>query len=612
MAKFAGKVRPLTREEFEEQIEAVRRARPDVAQHFGVRGLNLKTDHWSVYIRQSLKEQSRNNRVAEYLLSAALEAFKLNVVVPIEYILYDHETGEHMERPVFLMIRQELIAKRRIAGIISPKLDRLSRIPSHIADFERRCEHVRVIYWFGDVPNGTDPISKSLRQSIAIGAQFVLHANRENARSGSIGRIIKGGVPAGRAAFGYVYCPIPESDKRAAWRLDAVQEGALVPFNAFQLSGMHQLTNYFVEGSQAHSAAIIFYLAAVERRSSTYIVNYLIEHGSLATQGVWRDTTIRYILHNTIYYGVGMYNTKELVENPDHAVNDDITAKPRRTVAQPKPQSEWHAFSVPALVDKATWDAAQLSIADASRWRGRSKPRIETLLRGFILCPKCGNLMKYCGPQPPKVRFPYYRCSKRLYRHDPERCEFNKCIRADIAEERAKQALLLILTQPEVLQRAAEQIINSDIEGGGVANQAKYWLSKEKEANAELKRIQRGFIAGILSESEAALHTQQAREKLEEAQQKARQAQRALENRTSILKTLEGIGEELRQLGPLILDDIPKAHIIMNQLECAYIPDPDGSGEGKLYAFYSDDRPHPRYGPQRGFHLSLQSVRLGL
>ena len=102
-------------------------------QGFGVTGCDLSESRWwAAYTRQSTEEQRNNNRLAEYLLTCAREAKALGVVVPREYILYDAVTGEHLERPNMVYLRQELIGNREIAGVIFPALDRLSREPVHI------------------------------------------------------------------------------------------------------------------------------------------------------------------------------------------------------------------------------------------------------------------------------------------------------------------------------------------------------------------------------------------------------------------------------------------------------------------------------------------------
>ena len=57
-------------------------------------------------------------------------------------------------------------------------------------------DHFGVSYHYGDAPNGSDPISQMMRQTLAHVAKFVKLTNRKNNRAGNIGRVLKGMVPA--------------------------------------------------------------------------------------------------------------------------------------------------------------------------------------------------------------------------------------------------------------------------------------------------------------------------------------------------------------------------------------------------------------------------------
>ncbi len=85
---------------------------------------------WAAYCRQSLDQQSHNNRLPEYLLTLAKMAKDQGVTVPREYIFYDHETGEHLDRPEMMFIRHNLVGKRKIVGILFADLRCLSREPA--------------------------------------------------------------------------------------------------------------------------------------------------------------------------------------------------------------------------------------------------------------------------------------------------------------------------------------------------------------------------------------------------------------------------------------------------------------------------------------------------
>ena len=128
-------------------------------------------------------------------------------------------------------LRKELIAQRRIAGVIITHQGRLSANPLDQLVFERECSHYRVRLVFGDAPSGTDWATTAGRQLMAQANLLRLTTTREGARAGNIGRVLKGMVPAHKAAYGYRYQRDAEISKdgrvrikRAWWDVDQSDE----------------------------------------------------------------------------------------------------------------------------------------------------------------------------------------------------------------------------------------------------------------------------------------------------------------------------------------------------------------------------------------------------
>lgn len=123
-------IETITEEELDGYIvEAAKAA--GYEKGFGVTGCDLGMPvWWAAYCRQSLDQQSQNNRVPEYLLTLARMAKDHGVVVPREYILYDHVTGEHLDRPGMQILRHDLVDKKKVLGIFFADLRCLSREPA--------------------------------------------------------------------------------------------------------------------------------------------------------------------------------------------------------------------------------------------------------------------------------------------------------------------------------------------------------------------------------------------------------------------------------------------------------------------------------------------------
>jgi hypothetical protein len=66
---------------------------------FGVTGCDLSLSHWwTTYNRQSTREQAENDRLGEYLLTSARLAKQNGGIVPREYVIYDADSSEDLNR----------------------------------------------------------------------------------------------------------------------------------------------------------------------------------------------------------------------------------------------------------------------------------------------------------------------------------------------------------------------------------------------------------------------------------------------------------------------------------------------------------------------------------
>jgi hypothetical protein len=137
-------VEVMSRERLDRYItEAAKAAGYEVG--FGVTGCDLNLRHWWVaYARQSTREQAENDRLGEYLLTCARLAKQNGGIVPREYVIYDAESSEDLNRTGMIWLRKELIAGRRVAGIVIPFQGRLSADPLHQLAFERECAYYDV------------------------------------------------------------------------------------------------------------------------------------------------------------------------------------------------------------------------------------------------------------------------------------------------------------------------------------------------------------------------------------------------------------------------------------------------------------------------------------
>ncbi len=116
-------------------------------------------------------------------------------------------------------------------------------------------------------------------------------------------------------------------------------------------------------------------------------------YASRGARGIWSHTIIQTLLDNETYAGVWHYGNRK-------------GAQRQRT-----PVSEQMAVSVPAIVDRATWDAAQ-KLRIHNKAMSKRNTRYEYLLRGRIRC-GCGSAMTGRGLGDHNSR--RYVCVSRTY-----------------------------------------------------------------------------------------------------------------------------------------------------------------------------------------------------
>jgi hypothetical protein len=120
--------------------------------------------------------------------------------------------------------------------------------------------------------------------------------------------------------------------------------------------------------------------------------------------GRWYRATVARILKNPAYTGTFYYGKTTYVQ--DQGV----------TRVRKNPPSEWQAVPIPALIDRATYDAVQERLSTLrTQTRGRP-PRTPSLIKGIGRCGQCGGPVQAGPPSRDKrtgePRRHYYRCGR--------------------------------------------------------------------------------------------------------------------------------------------------------------------------------------------------------
>jgi len=453
------------------------------SEGFGIKGCDLThSPWWAAYTRQSSEEQANNNRLPEYLLTCAREAKKLGIVVPIEYILYDTVTGEHLERPGMVRLRK-LLSGRDIAGVIFPALDCLSREPLHQQIFEMEATHYTVQIHYADVPNGNDPNSQFTRTILAHAAKLVKLANRRNNRGGNIGRVVSGSVPAGKPSYGYTY--------RADYQ--GLEHGKRKLVRAWWEVNELDVDGTSKAGSEAWVVEQVFRWVGQEGRSTFWAANELNRLDIKPRYAEkWSPALIGFICKNRAYTGKHAYNKACYITNPERRLTD-ITAEIKRTIRRPKPEDDWAHFEVPALVSEELWHQANQNVRERGKGRGKAGKSIPALFRARVFCPKCGNILRLHRDS---------RCSWLTYyvcRTKGCRMGFTRVSRLD---QLGWDEVARILESSALVDAKLKGMEKND---DGIQKRVRLELFHKKVAEKKISRIQDDFLSDepVITRSEA-------------------------------------------------------------------------------------------------------------
>jgi site-specific DNA recombinase len=532
----------ISQEVWNNHIEAAAAA-AEYEDGFGIEGCDLSSTHWwAIYQRQSEEEQCYNNRLPDYLRTCALEAKRLSVVVPREYILYDAVTGEHLERPDMIRLRR-FIAERRIAGVIFPTLDRLSREPLHQQIFELEAAHHGVRLHYADAPSGNDPGSQFARTILAHAAKLVKIANRTNNRAGNIGRVVNKNVPAGKTSYGYEYLANYEDLGHGQRRLISAW---------WQINRMDAEGN-LEWGSEAWVVAQVFHWIGNEGRTLYWVARELNKLGIKPRYAEeWSPALISHMVKNRCYTGNHAYNKATYVPNPERPLGD-ITGEIRRTIRQRKPESEWVSFEIPCLVSEELWQQANRNLQERGRGRGKEGKRIEALFRGRVFCPSCGQLLGLYRDTNYR-HLTYYVCKTRSQGWKQKRCHIH-APRVDWLDNVGWDCVRSLVSQPGLIE---EQLRRQDAEEKVAELTRRMQLEQRKkdQAQAKIQRVQEGYESDppVYTAKEADERIRAYRDTILRVEAELQRLQGLTEQQTVAKETAEAARQALEALRDTKLD----------------------------------------------------------
>ncbi len=163
-------------------------------------------------------------------------------------------------------------------------------------------------------------------------------------------------------------------------------------------------------------------------------------------RGYWSTSTLSRLFRDETYIGTTYYN-KRVAIKPDKPRNKESYKHISKSSRKFRDKKDWLAISVPAIIDKATFNKAQLQLKANSQLCMRNKVH-EYLLSTLVRC-TCGNTRAGEG-----IRgHLYYRCTDRVNRFPlPKEC-FKSGVNATILDTKVWKEIYNLITNPKRIEK---------------------------------------------------------------------------------------------------------------------------------------------------------------
>ena len=127
-------------------------------------------------------------------------------------------------------------------------------------------------------------------------------------------------------------------------------------------------------------------------------------------------------------------------------------------VKRPRPQEEWIAIAVPALVSKESFALAQERLKLNKQLSAR-RTKSPSILQGLLVCAECGYALcrmstTGCGAG---QRYYYYRCAGSHWRQPAERRCKVRPVRVEQLDQFVWEQVWQLLNEPELIQREIQR-----------------------------------------------------------------------------------------------------------------------------------------------------------
>ncbi|MCP4050913.1 MAG: recombinase family protein [bacterium] len=374
----------------------------------------------AIYARVSTDKQEKEETVKSQLESLKHEAKQRKYKIHDDFIFIDDGyTGAHLDRPGLEKLR-DLAFEGLFDAVLIHSPDRIARQYAYqfliVEELQRNgCNIEFLNHAFGDTPS-----EQMLLQMQGVFSEYERALIIERTRRGRIFAAKEGRMSWSNPPYGYKY--IAKSRKLIVDELEA--------------ETVRQIYSWLIE-----------------EQMSTYAICRRLNKLNIPTKkkvGLWRQSTVKDILKNTVYKGVTYYNQtmKSDVRRPrlKSSLKDIHPGNLRSRSFRPK--EEWIPVKVPLIIDEETWNLAQEQLIKNKVRSSRNNKKHNYLLKSLLICGECDRRMIGSWSN----NRSRYLCSSKHSKYEGYKCN-GRSLTGKRIEQEVWQYISELLSDPEVLKR---------------------------------------------------------------------------------------------------------------------------------------------------------------
>src|SRR5262245_57651677 len=185
--------------------------------------------------------------------------------------------------------------------------------------------------------------------------------------------------------------------------------------------------------------------------STSYQITKRLNEAGIRTRhgnSRWAGGYVTNLLRNPIYTGTYYYNRRKQAKAQRRNLPATGPATKPRSSRVWRPQEEWIAVPVPAIVDQETWDLARQQLQLNRERAPRNNKVHEYLLKGLAVCGYCQlRMVGHAGT----ARHRRYLCSRKESLHVSLQPCPGRTVLADTIEEAVWRSVGTLLRDPHLL-----------------------------------------------------------------------------------------------------------------------------------------------------------------